>query len=341
MTNKRQILLFWLFAFLAAVFFFLDLLSGPAAISPAGVFDILINGGDNTPASVIIFDFRMPKALSAILIGAGLSVAGLLMQSLFRNPLAGPYVLGVSSGASLAVAVLVMAGGIGITALTASSWMQALFAVTGSVAVLVVVLLISVRVRDSVSLLIVGIMIAGITSSVVSVLQFFTSPDLLQHFMVWTFGSLSGIDYSQLSVLAPVVITGIAIAFLLQKPLNSILLGDNYASLLGVSIRRLRVWLIVSTGLIAGTITAFAGPVVFVGVAVPHLTRSVFRTGDHRILVPASVLTGSVFMLACDIASQIPGFSTALPVNAVTSIVGAPVIIWIIMKNRRLRTANF
>jgi len=323
------------------VAFFLDLMVGSADLSMKSLLDKLWSGADDSITSLILFDFRLPKALSAILIGAGLSVSGVLMQSLFRNPLAGPYVLGVSSGASLAVAIYVMIGGMGVIVISSSSWMLALSAIVGSFLVLLLVLLVAVRVRDSVSLLIIGIMIAGIASSVVSVIQYFTSPDLLQHFMVWTFGSLSDISYSQLFVLFPVVLLGILAAFLMQKSLNTMLLGDNYVNVLGISIKRLRFGIIAITGLVAGTITAFAGPIVFIGVAVPHLARSVFDTGDHKVLIPATVLMGATLMLLCDMASQLPGFTTSLPINSVTSLVGAPVIIWIILKNRSLRTSNF
>ena len=334
-------MLFGGFAILVVMAFLLDLLVGSVDLSFERVFDKLISGPDNTTTSLILFDFRLPKALSAILIGAGLSVSGVLMQSLFRNPLAGPYVLGVSSGASLAVAIYVMIGGMGVILISSSTWILALSAIIGSFLVLFLVLLVAVRVRDSVSLLIIGIMIAGIASSVVSVIQFFTSPDLLQHFMIWTFGSLSDISYSQLAILFPVVLAGVITAFMMQKSLNTMLLGDNYVNVLGVSIKKLRFGIIAITGLVAGAITAFAGPIVFIGVAVPHLARSVFDTGDHRILIPATVLMGASLMLFCDIASQLPGFSTSLPINSVTSLVGAPVIIWIIIKNRSLRTSNF
>lgn len=339
--TKRHILLFVIFSFLVVIAFLLDLLVGSADLTMYSVLDKLFTGSDNTTVSLIVFDFRLPKALSAILIGAGLSVSGVLMQSLFRNPLAGPYVLGVSSGASLAVAIYVMIGGMGVILIASSSWILALAAIVGSFLVLLLVLLVAVRVRDSVSLLIIGIMIAGITSSVVGVIQFFTSPDLLQHFMVWTFGSLSDISYNQLAVLFPVVLLGTIAAFMMQKSLNTMLLGDNYVNVLGISLKKLRFGIIAITGLVAGTITAFAGPIVFIGVAVPHLARSVFDTGDHRILIPATVFMGATLMLLCDIASQLPGFSTSLPINSVTSLVGAPVIIWIILKNRSLRTSNF
>ena len=341
MSRKHNVFVFSALVLLSIVFFAGDLLAGSADLSLSEVLRLIAGGGDNSVHSLILFDFRLPAAFAALLVGAGLSVSGLLMQSLFRNPLAGPYVLGVSSGASLSVALFIMVGGLGIVAVSSSSWLLALFAITGSVAVLLLVMLISGRVRDSVSLLIVGIMLAGITSSVVSILQYFTTPELLRHFVVWTFGSLGGINYPQLAVILPVVLLGILSSVAMQKSLNSILLSDNYARLLGVSVKRLRLAIILTTGLMAGVITAFAGPVVFVGVAVPHLTRSMFRTSDHRILVPGTVLTGAVFMLLCDIASRSAGFDTPLPINAVSSLVGAPVIIWIVVKNRRLRTANF
>jgi len=341
LISRKQILLLIGFAFLAVILFAMDLLVGSVDISLKSLLERILSGRDNSSISLIVFDFRIPKALSAIIIGAGLSVSGILMQSLFRNPLAGPYVLGVSSGASLAVAIYVLAGGMGLILVSSSPWILALFAILGSLSVLLLVLLISIRVRDSVSLLIIGIMLSGIASSLVSVLQYFSTPELLQHFIIWTFGSLSGINYSQLKLMIPLVLIGITAALFMQKSLNVLMLGDNYTKVLGVSIRRLRTEIIITTGIITGIITAFAGPIVFIGVAVPHLGRSIFKTNDHRILILATVFIGAALMLICDMVSNIPGLSTSLPINSVTSLIGAPVIIWIIIKNRRLRTANF
>lgn len=341
MKNNRNIFLFFVLVLLGLSLFIADIVYGSVSISISTIFNKLQLGNDSSVESIILFDFRLPKAIAAIIIGAGLSVSGVLMQSLFRNPLAGPYVLGVSSGASLMVAIVIMAGGTGLIAISSSPWIIAIAAIIGSVGVLLLVLSVAMRVHDSVSLLIIGIMVAGLASSVVGLLQYFTSPDLLQHFMVWTFGSLSSVGYPQLKILIPVILIGLILAFLLQKQLNSILLGDNYAQLLGVSLKRMRYSIIILTGLMAGVITAFAGPIVFIGVAVPHLVRSLFKTNDHKLLIPGSILTGSVLLLACDLISQLPGLTNALPINSVTSLVGAPIIIWIILKNKRLRTANF
>jgi iron complex transport system permease protein len=339
-TIRSKYLLIFL-SILTLIFFIMDLLIGSVSIRYEVLLDKIFKGNDGTIESIILFDFRIPKALAAILVGAGLSVSGVLMQSLFRNPLAGPYVLGVSSGASLMVAIVIMSSGTGLFLFNSSPWLIAIAAIIGSFGVLFLVLAVSIRVPDSVSLLIIGIMIAGLASSVVSLLQYFTTADMLQHFMVWTFGSLSSISYDHLIILLPVVSIGLFLSFLMQKQLNSMLLGDNYAQLLGVSLKKMRYSIIILTGLIAGSITAFAGPIVFIGVAVPHIARSIFRTNDHHWLIPASIVIGSSLMLICDIISQLPGTSNALPINSVTSFVGAPVIIWIILKNRRLRTVNF
>lgn len=314
---------------------------GSVHIPPAKIFHLIFSGGDSSVQSTIFYDFRLPKALSALLIGSALSVAGVLMQTMFRNPLAGPYVLGVSSGASLAVAVLMMSSGIGLGFLLQSSWSQLIAAMVGAMFVLLLVLGVSFRVKDSVSLLIIGIMLAGITSSFVSVLQYFSDPLQLKYFLIWTFGSLSGIDYDDLYIMAPVVIFGLLASFFIQKSLNTLLLGDHYSSVLGVRMLRLRVSIILISGILAGTVTAFAGPIVFLGVAVPHLARSVFNSSNHRIIIPASILIGASLLLFCDMVSQLPNTAATLPINTISSLIGAPVVIWIIIKNKRLRSANF
>lgn len=321
--------------------FLLDLFVGAAEVPISSIIHLLKNGTDNTVESIILFDFRLPKAISAIIVGAGLSVSGILMQSLFRNPLAGPYVLGVSSGASLMVAIIIMISGAGFFSLVASSWVIAISSFIGAFGVLLLVLVVATRVQDSVSLLIIGIMIAGLASSLVSLMQYFTTPELLQQFIVWTFGSLSSVNYEQLMILAPVVLIGVILSLVIQKKLNTLLLGDNYAQLLGVSMKKLRFTIIILTGFLAGSITAFAGPIVFVGVAVPHLARSILKTNDHGLLIPGSVFMGASLLLICDVIAQIPSANSALPINAVTSLIGAPIIIWIIIKNKRLRTINF
>jgi iron complex transport system permease protein len=283
----------------------------------------------------ILWDFRIPKALSAVLVGAGLSVSGLLMQSLFRNPLAGPYVMGISSGASLGVAFFVLAGGMAWLGVQYAAWGMAIFAISGALLVLLGVLAVSVRIKETVSLLIIGIMFGSLTSAVVSILQYFSSAESVQSFVIWTFGSLGGVSWPQLTVMAIIVVAGLLFSFSLQKPLNTLLLSENYAATLGVSVKRVRLYIILITSVMAGSITAFTGPIVFVGVAVPHLIRYLFSTTDHRLLLPYSALGGALLMLICDLLSQLPGMATSLPINSITSIFGAPVIIWIIIGNKR------
>jgi iron complex transport system permease protein len=328
-------LLFIVLILLLVVFFVADIALGSVGIAPDSLWQILQNGREDNALSYIIWDIRLPKAIAAVLIGAGLSISGLLLQSLFRNPLAGPSVLGISSGAALGVALYVMAGGVGILSFgLLSTGGMALFSILGSLMVLLAVMAVSLKVNNTVSLLIVGIMFGSVTASLVSVLQYFSSADMVQHFIIWTFGSLGSMSWNELwLVLFVVGISALAALFLI-KPLNAMLLSDQYAESMGISVKKTRQWIIIISSLIAGIITAFAGPIAFVGVAVPHLARNLFRSVDHRVLVPAVLLLGAVLMLACDIISQLPGTATSLPINSVTALFGAPVVIWIILQNR-------
>ena len=262
------------------------------------------------------------------------SVSGLLMQTLFRNPLAGPYVLGVSSGASLGVAVYILAGGFLPLAFLQSGWGLVVSAVLGAVLVLLLVLSVSFKIRDSVTLLIVGMMFGQIASSVVSVLQNISNPDSLKLFVVWTFGDLSAVTWSYMKAMIPIVGIGLLIVFLIQKPLNVLLLGENYARALGVSVVKIRLLIIIATALLAGGVTAFTGPIAFIGLAVPHMVRLLWKTSDHKITIPASLLTGANILLICDLLSQSTLNGYVLPINAISSLVGAPVIIWIILRKR-------
>jgi len=324
------------------VVFVLDLVHGPVKIPFKEVWRILSGKPSQDTWEFILLNFRMPKAIAAILVGAGLSVAGLMMQTLFRNPLAGPFVLGISSGASLGVALLVMASvwlGHEVTSIAAATgyWPLVLASVAGSLAVMLLVIMVSLRVTDSVSILIIGIMFGSITGAVVSVLQYFSDPDTVHSFLVWTFGSISGVTWSQLAWLAPAVVAGLLISYTLQKPLNALLLGENHARTIGVAVKRTRFWVIVLTSLMAGSITAFAGPIAFVGVAVPHLARAWVRSSDHRLVTPVAMMSGAILLLACDLISQLPGSGQILPINSVTAIFGAPVVIWVIIRSRRGR----
>ena len=290
----------------------------------------------------IVWQFRLPKAFTAVLVGAGLAISGLQMQTLFRNPLAGPYVLGISSGASLGVALVVLAShsmGFFFQGLGPGNWLIVLASSAGSFLVLLAVVALSVKIKDSVSLLIIGLMFGSVTGAVVSVLQFFSEAEQLQLYLVWTFGSLGGLDWNELLILGLVLITGLLITLSLIKPLNTLLLSENYAQSMGVNIKKTRLLIVISTSVMAGSITAFCGPIAFIGLAVPHLTRLMFNTSDHKILVPAVTLSGIIVMLVCDIVSQLPGSQYVLPINAITSLIGAPVVIWLILSKGGIQTS--
>ncbi len=330
--KSRNYILFALLAFLCISLFLIDLVFGSISISFSEIIRIFAGNAENSINQDIVYNFRLPKAITAIIAGASLSVAGLLMQTLFRNPLADPYILGVSSGASLGVAFITMATGVLPAVLVAGGWSMVLAAVLGASFLLVLVLIVSFRIQTAVSLLIVGIMFGTIAGSIVNILQNFSNPDAVKLFVMWTFGSLSSVTWTYMQALIPVSIAGILIAFYLQKNLDALLLGENYAQGLGVSVVKTRFLIIAATGLLAGGITAFTGPIAFVGVAVPHIARGIFRTSQHKILIPATLLTGASLLLICDIISQIPAYT--LPVNTISSLFGAPVILWIILKRK-------
>ncbi|QKX06276.1 iron ABC transporter permease [Aquimarina sp. TRL1] len=287
----------------------------------------------------IIISYRLPKAFTAVIVGSGLGVSGLLMQTLFRNPLAGPYVLGLSSGASLGVAILVLGihlSGIATITFFVSKWSTILASSIGSILVLLSVIAISNKVRDTMAILIIGLMFSSITGGIVSVLSYFTPAEQLQQYTFWKLGSLGNLSWYDLGILSSMFIVGIILTILAIKPLNSLLLGENYARSLGVNIKKTRFLVIVATGLLAGSITAFAGPIAFIGLAVPHLTRQLFHSSDHKILLPAVILLGSIIMLCCDTVAQLPAMEITLPINAVTSLIGAPVVIWLLIRKRKM-----
>ena len=312
--------------------FLADLAWGSIHISLQEILSVFFGKGTIGINSEILLNFRLPKAITAILAGASLSVAGLMMQTLFRNSLADPYILGVSSGASLGVALVMMAASVLPVAFVSSGWALIVAAIIGASVVLALVVGVSFRVQNAVSLLIVGLMFGTIAGSIVSVLQNFSNPDAIKLFVMWTFGSLSAVTWTYMQVLLPVSLLGLGMAFFLQKRLDSLLLGENYARGLGVSIVGTRFLIVIATGLLAGGITAFTGPIAFVGVAIPHIARGIFRTSRHKILMPATVLCGSSLILFCDIISQIPTYT--LPINTISALFGAPIIIWIILKKR-------
>lgn len=290
----------------------------------------------NESFEYILWSYRIPKAITAVVIGSSLALCGLLMQTLFRNPLAGPFVLGISSGASLGVAVLIMGASFFQVSLL-SSISTSIAASIGSFAVLVMVGSIATRVKDSMALLIVGIMFGSITAAVVSVLSFVSSKEELQQFIYWSLGSLGSLDSNALWVLVLISLGCFVSGVFLIKPLNALLLGETTAKSLGTSMGKTRMAIIVITGLLAGTATAIVGPIAFLGLAVPHLSRLWYQTVDHKILYPAVLINGALFMLICDTVSQLPLSSSVLPINAVTSLIGAPVVIWLLIRNKKMQ----
>jgi iron complex transport system permease protein len=337
-NSRKNGILFITMTVVLLIMLFADMLLGSVSISPSDIF-LALQGKSSQVYNQIILDFRFPKALTAIVAGAALSVSGLQMQTVFRNPLSGPDVMGISSGASLGVAIMVLGFSSFFSASLFSvwgSWSMVVVAWLGAGAVLLLIMLVSIRIRDIMTILILGILFSGATSAIVTVLQYFSSESMLKSFVVWTMGSLGGVTSVQLKVLVPSVIAGLFITSLTIKQLDVMLLGESYSASSGVNVQRTRMLVFLSTSILAGSITAFCGPIGFVGVAVPHLARMIFHSSSHRILFPASILIGAIMMLFSDIIAQLPGANITLPINAVTSILGIPVIVWIIMKNKKV-----
>ena len=337
MTQKK--ILFFLFLSITVLSVFaLQLLLGSVQIPFCEVVYVMFGiKTTNEVWSNIILQSRLPSALAAMFAGAGLSVSGLQMQTLFRNPVAGPYVLGISAGASLGVAVFILAAsafGFSQTNIM-GSWSIVLAAAVGALGIFFINFLISYRLNDVVAILIIGLMIGGGISALIEILQTFSSNEALKRFVLWSFGSFRYVDREQVTYLGGVVTVGIAFSFFLSKPLNLLLLGDTYAESLGQNVRAAKIMLVLCTSLLAGTITAFCGPIGFVGLAVPHIARAVFKTANHQWLTPACVLLGAVICGLCNIVASTPGTDSILPINAITSLLGAPVVIWVILKQRK------
>ncbi|MCP4975878.1 MAG: iron ABC transporter permease [Maribacter sp.] len=327
--------------FLALVLFFgINISLGSVSIPLKETLNAIL-GGDlsNDQWKYIVWNYRIPKALTAILVGSGLALSGLLMQTLFRNPLAGPFVLGISSGASLGAAILIM-GAAMLSGLFSFGMINdvslAIASSIGSFLVLLVVVMVAYRIKDTMALLIIGLMFGSITAAIVSVLSYFTNAEKLQQYIYWSFGSVGNLSWQQLLLLLFIIAVGVLLSIISIKPLNSLLLGENYARSLGVNLKKSRYIIIVATGLLAGGITAFAGPIAFIGLAVPHLTRQIFNTTDHKVLVPAVLVYGAILMLICDTIAQLPTSANVLPINAITSIVGAPVVIWLLVRKKKM-----
>jgi iron complex transport system permease protein len=287
----------------------------------------------------IIINYRVPKAITAVMVGSGLAIGGLLMQTLFRNPLAGPYVLGISSGASLGVAILILGSSIlggSFLMYSQSNILLTLAASAGSFLVLFAVMLVSRKVKNTMSILIIGLMFGSITAATISVLAYFSSAENLQQYLFWSFGSLGNLSWNEIITFFIVYIVGLMMVVPSIKPLNSLLLGENYAKSLGTNFNRTKTLVLVATSLLTGVITAFSGPIAFVGLASPHITKLVFHTSDHKILLPAVAFFGAIIMLLSDTIAQLPNSEYTLPINAITSIFGAPVVIWLLLRKKKI-----
>ena len=321
--RSRSVLLFTALAALTLFLFLLDLAVGAVAV-PLGDVWAALTGGDCPRATAkIILNIRLIKAVVALLAGAALSVSGLQMQTLFRNPLAGPYVLGISSGASLGVALVVLAGVGSSIGIAGAAWL-------GAAIVLVVIAAVGHRIKDIMVILILGMMFSSGIGAVVQILQYVANDESLKMFVIWTMGSLGDVTFNQLAVLIPSIIAGLLLAVITIKPLNLLLFGEEYAVTMGLNVRRSRGLLFLSTTLLAGTVTAFCGPIGFIGLAMPHVTRMLFRNSDHRVLVPGTVLSGASVLLLCDLVSKL----FTLPINAIPALLGIPIVVWVVLRNK-------
>lgn len=321
--RSRSVLLFTALAALTLFLFLLDLAVGAVAV-PLGDVWAALTGGDCPRATAkIILNIRLIKAVVALLAGAALSVSGLQMQTLFRNPLAGPYVLGISSGASLGVALVVLAGVGSSIGIAGAAWL-------GAALVLVIIAAVGHRIKDIMVILILGMMFSSGVGAIVQILQYLSKEESLKAFVIWTMGSLGDVTFDQLAVLVPSIIAGLLLAVVTIKPLNLLLFGEEYAVTMGLNIRRSRGLLFLSTTLLAGTVTAFCGPIGFIGLAMPHVTRMLFRNSDHRVLVPGTVLSGAAVLLLCDLVSKM----FTLPINAITALLGIPIVVWVVLRNK-------
>ncbi|MFM9826015.1 iron chelate uptake ABC transporter family permease subunit [Flavobacterium sp.] len=320
--------------------FIVNISLGSVSIPLKEVFKSLI--GKNASKETwdyIIINYRLPKSITAIIIGIGLSISGLLMQTLFKNPLAGPDVLGLSSGASLGVAFVVMGARFlpaGLSTILLSSFGIVIASSLGSFLVLLAVLAVSKLLRDTAAILIIGLMFGSLTNAIVSSLTYFSTAEQLQKFTFWSLGNLGNLSWSSIIILCFCIFTGLILSYISIKPLNTMLLGENYARSLGMNFKSTRLIIIIATSILAGSITAFAGPIAFIGLAVPHIAKLIFQTSNHRILFWSTLLLGAIIMLICDCLSQLPGSDLTLPINAVTSIFGAPIVIWLLIRKRKM-----
>ena len=334
---------FYMLLIMASIFlfFFLNLVLGSVSIPLRAVWNILWGSGNESVIwQNIIWKSRVPQALTALVAGAGLSVSGLQMQTVFRNPLAGPSVLGISSGASMGVAfVVLLSGSLGGVALSKLGFMGeialTIAAIAGSLSIMALIVFVSQKVRGNVTLLIIGVMIGYIANAVIGVLKFFSVEEDIRAYVIWGLGSFARVSGDQMTLFICIMVVLLPLSFLLVKTLNLLLLGDAYARNLGLNIKRARLLVITCSGVLVAIVTAYCGPIIFLGLAVPHLCRGMFRTSDHRILMPASLLAGASLALVCNLIARMPGFEGALPVNSVTALVGAPVVMSVLFNRRR------
>lgn len=339
-TKQRNTILFVLLSFGLLLLFFTNISFGSITIPFGEIYESLTGGfASKSSWEYIIINYRLPKTITAILAGMGLASSGLLMQTLFRNPLADPDVLGLSSGASLGVATIIMGSGFlppFLASIILSAFGIVLASSLGSFLVLIAVLAASQRLRDTMAILIIGLMFASLTNAVVGSLTYFSSAEQLQRFTFWSLGNLGNLSWSSILILSICVSLGLFLSFISIKPLNALLLGENYAKSLGMKYKTTRLIIIMATSILAGSITAFAGPIAFIGLAVPHIAKLVFQTSNHTILFWSTLILGAIIMLICDSISQLPGTDITLPINAVTSLFGAPIVIWLIIRKRKM-----
>ena len=340
MLKSKHIALFISLTFLMLVLFLLDIGLGQVSIPLKEVFKSLTGQEASKETwQYIIVNFRLPKAITAILVGMGLSISGLLMQTMFRNPLAGPYVLGLSSGSSIGVAIVILGASFLPSifgSIFTSSYGIIIASCLGSFMVLSAVLVVSQRLKNTMSILIVGLMFGSFTSAFVGVLTYFSTAEQLQKFTFWSLGNLGNLSWTSILILTLSVFIGLFLSLVSIKSLDALLLGENYAKSLGLNFKKARLTIIFATSILAGCITAFAGPIAFIGLAVPHIAKLVFQTSSHRVLFWGTLLFGAIIMLICDIVSQVPGTDIILPINAITSIIGAPVVIWLLVGKRKM-----
>ena len=325
---------------LGIILFVLNLFVGSVMVPFKDIFKVLLDVNDDNTLNVIIFSYRLPQALTALLAGAALAVAGLLMQTLFRNPLADPSMLGISSGASLGVGIVILlTGAISGAAVSSFGWWStigvSLAAFIGAVVVLFVMLAFSSRMKNMTTLIIIGLMIAYLAGSITDILKFFSLKEDIHAFVIWGMGSFSGVGTSKMPIFAISIFIGLIATFFLSKNLNILLLGEMYAENLGLNIRKNSVIIILVSGYLTAIVTAYCGPIAFVGLAMPHIARFLFKSSDHRLLIPATMLIGMDMALICNLIARMPGFDGNLPINAVTAFIGAPVVISVILKSRK------